>query len=418
MSSRIHAHIRSNVVGYVALFIALNGVAYAGALKANKVKSKHIADGQVLTQDLGDAAVTTQKLGAGAVTTQQLADGAVNSSKVADDSLTGSDVDETQLDPSVIQTRVGSGCSPGEAIRSINANGTVACETDDSGGGGPPTGPAGGDLTGTYPNPDIDADAVGSPEVGPNALGGNDIDESTLSGVNASLLDGVDTATIATPNRIYVSTGAGVLPADTVNSSSVANSTLDSNDLANNAVVGGTGGDVSDDSLTAADLATSAVVGGAGGDVQDNTLSNDDVGPSAVGASELANNAVVGGLDGDVQDDTNTTEDIQNPTIGGADIVQATAATGLKRGDVGLVQTPTTTVQSVPANSCFEFGTSVSGADLGSPVILGPPSVLNAGITATGFVSAAGMVTLRVCNVTTAAITLNSGTWSVVVLEP
>lgn len=40
MSRRIGQHLRSNVIGYLALFVALGGTAYA--LDANSVKSKHI----------------------------------------------------------------------------------------------------------------------------------------------------------------------------------------------------------------------------------------------------------------------------------------------------------------------------------------------------------------------------------------
>jgi hypothetical protein len=288
-STRIRKSIQSNVVGYVALFIALSGAAYAGPLKPNKVKTKHIADAAVTTEKLADEAVTSDKVGNNALKGEDIdesslqgvggggapsgpaggdltgsypnpgiAPGAVNSNAVADDSLGGSDVNEAQLDSSVLQARVGSGCSPGEAIRSIAANGTVTCETDDSGGGGPPTGPAGGDLTGTYPNPDIASTAVGASE------------------------------------------------------------------LANSAVVGGNLGDVQDNTLTADDLASisvtsselanDAVVGGLGGDVQDNTLNVDDLAPNSVTASELANNAVVGGTGGDVQDGTLTGADIANPT--------------------------------------------------------------------------------------------------------
>jgi hypothetical protein len=65
MSSRIRAHIRGNVVGYVAVFIALSGTAYAvdkvGSkdIKKGAVKSKHVKNGTLLAVDFAPGQLTT-----------------------------------------------------------------------------------------------------------------------------------------------------------------------------------------------------------------------------------------------------------------------------------------------------------------------------------------------------------------------
>ena len=59
MFRKLGSHIRGNVVGYIALFVALaSGSAYA----VNTISSTDIVDGQVKTADLGSGAVTNGKL--------------------------------------------------------------------------------------------------------------------------------------------------------------------------------------------------------------------------------------------------------------------------------------------------------------------------------------------------------------------
>jgi len=90
MEGRIRDHIRSNVIGYLALFVALSGTAYAvdGPLPGqDQVGSADIINNDVQTADIKDANVATADIRTSAIT----------GGKILDASVTGADVDESAV---------------------------------------------------------------------------------------------------------------------------------------------------------------------------------------------------------------------------------------------------------------------------------------------------------------------------------
>ena len=114
--------VKRNVLGLAAIFIALSGTAIAASVAKNSVTSKSIKNGQIKSAD------------------------------VQDDGLTDTDIDEQTLNG--IQGPPGERGLPGERG-----------PQGDPGPPGPATGPAGGDLQGSYPNPNV------KPPPGPTLAG-------------------------------------------------------------------------------------------------------------------------------------------------------------------------------------------------------------------------------------------------------
>ena len=182
----VSRYIRSNVLGFVAIFIALGGVGVAAGLAKNSVRSKQIKNGQVKSID------------------------------VADNGLTGTDIDESTLEglpagpkgETGVQGPPGANGSPDTAAqvlaKLLTVDGTASNLDADTLDGQSSaaflgaTATAGGDLTGNYPSPSIAGDAVSSAKVANNSLTGADVDESTLGTVpNATNAASATTATNA-----------------------------------------------------------------------------------------------------------------------------------------------------------------------------------------------------------------------------
>ncbi len=109
VATRIATHLRSNVIGLVAVFIALSGSAYAAGLADNSVKSRHIVNDQVRSVDVRDDSLAGGGLTGADIVESSLSGvpvgaNAVGSSQVQDNSLGAADLGSDSVQSSEIAT--------------------------------------------------------------------------------------------------------------------------------------------------------------------------------------------------------------------------------------------------------------------------------------------------------------------------
>jgi hypothetical protein len=123
-------HIKNAPYAIHALSVGEGGVNSA-AIQSGAVTTSDIANSAVETHNLANGVVTTAKLANASVTIDKQANNSVNSDKVVNGSLKAIDVDTNEIQATVTGT-----CSAGSSIRQIGLDGSVICETDDTGTSG------------------------------------------------------------------------------------------------------------------------------------------------------------------------------------------------------------------------------------------------------------------------------------------
>ena len=129
-SRRVGDHLRRNVYGLLAVFIALSGTAVALPGR-NTVDSADIKKNGVKSGDIKDRAVKSSDIGEGDVKTENIGGNAVTSAKVGANELSGADIDEASLS-GVLRcpagmSRVADLCYGGQRPAAPGANAQLDC---------------------------------------------------------------------------------------------------------------------------------------------------------------------------------------------------------------------------------------------------------------------------------------------------
>ena len=152
MRRRISDHVRSNVWGIAAMFVALTGTAYAvdGPLPGvNQVGSSDIINNEVRAPDIGNQQVRSidirdDTLSGGGLEVEDLAANSVGTSEIQSNGVAASQIQDNSIDSGEIVDFSLSNQDVGVLFAEVNLDGSLA---NSSGGGVTTSNPAG---QGTY----------------------------------------------------------------------------------------------------------------------------------------------------------------------------------------------------------------------------------------------------------------------------
>lgn len=296
--------------GDVTLAVASNGIT-SGMLAEGSVTSLSILNGTVSQSDMAGNSITATEIADGQVGNSELAPSAVDTSKLANGAVTG-----LKTDPSSVQARIAVGCLAGTAVRTVNADGSVVCESVTASG-------------------DISAVLAGT----------------GLSGGGSS---GDVTLTIATGGIT-----SSMLADDSVTSLDIQNGTVSQADMAGNSV---NSSHIVDSTITSADIADGQVFNAdlAGGAVTTDRLANGAVTTAKTDPSSVQARVVNTCLAGTAIRNIAIDGSVSCESVGVGDITGVTAGTGLtgggSSGELSLAVAPSGITSALVADGSLASG--------------------------------------------------------------
>jgi hypothetical protein len=427
-------------------------------IATDAVTSAEIAADAVTASEIAADAVGSSEIAADAVTASEIAAGAVTTAEILDGTIAGADISASatlgvasisvaaQAGMTLAPFGVAAGNTGEARFKELAAAGSnfVAFKAPDALAGDvtytlpdaaptasgqilsgstagvlswatlpaalPPSGAAGGDLSGSYPNPDIAANAVTTAEIAADTIVSGDIATGAV-GSDELAADAVTSAKIAADTIVSgdIATGAvgnDELAADAVTSAKIAADTIVSGDIATGAVGNDelaadavTSAKIAADTITADDIATDAVTAA-------------EIAAGAVGSSELAANAVTSAhiLDGEIVDqDIGATAAIARSKLAsgsafhvlinnGSGVMSSEATLSKSRGGTGIssgATFPTTGVIVTQSATETLTNKTLTSPILNTPTISGGTISGATAVDTTGSIAGSGNLTAK-----------------------